>query len=71
MLNWKLWLGVVVYDRVLSMGQIELNCVLMLKWIAWNRNVLTFNWNVLTFNGVEVKKTMLKLNWISKNLIWR
>ena len=26
-----LWPGVVVPDRVLSMGQIELNCVLMLK----------------------------------------
>ena len=27
-----LWPGVVVPDRVLSMGQIELNCVLMLRW---------------------------------------
>ena len=26
-----LWPGVVVPDRVLSMGQIELNCVFMLK----------------------------------------
>ena len=26
-----LWLGVVAPDRVLSMGQIELNCVLMLN----------------------------------------
>ena len=34
-----LWPGVVVPDRVLSMGQIELNCVLMLNWIAWNRTV--------------------------------
>ena len=31
-----LWPGVVVPDRVLSMGQIELNLVLMLYWIAWN-----------------------------------
>ena len=31
------WPGVVTPDRVLSMGQIELNCVLMLNWIAWNR----------------------------------
>ena len=29
-------------DRVLSMRQIQLNCVLMLNWIAWNRTVLTF-----------------------------
>ena len=38
-----LWPEVVVPDRVLSMGQIELNCVLMLNWIVWNRTVLTFN----------------------------
>ena len=35
-----LWHGVVAPDRVLSMVQIELNCVLMLDWIALNRNVL-------------------------------
>ena len=34
--------GVVVPDRVLSMGQIELNSVLMLIWSFWNRTVLTF-----------------------------
>ena len=28
------WLGVVAPDRVLSMGQIESNCVLMLNWIV-------------------------------------
>ena len=32
-----LWLGVVAPDRILSMGQIELNCVLILKLIVWNR----------------------------------
>ena len=31
-----LWPGVVTPDRVLSMGQIELNRVLTLKWIVWN-----------------------------------
>ena len=31
------------YYRVLSVGQTELNCVLMLNWIVWNRTVLTFN----------------------------
>ena len=35
--------GVVASDRVLSMGRIELNCVLILNWIVWNRTVLTFN----------------------------
>ena len=30
----SLWPGVVAPDRVLSMDQIELNCVLMLNWIV-------------------------------------
>ena len=34
-----LWPGVVEPN----MGQIELNCVIMLNWIVWNRTVLTFN----------------------------
>ena len=34
-----LWPRVVVFDRVLSMGQIKLNCVLMLNWIARNRTI--------------------------------
>ena len=34
------WPGVVAPDRVLYMGQIEINCILMLNWIAWNRTVL-------------------------------
>ena len=38
----SLYPGVVAPDRVLSMGLIELNFVLMLNWIAWNRPVLTF-----------------------------
>ena len=38
-----LWPDVVAPDRVLSMGQIEVNCVFMLKCIIWNRTVLTFN----------------------------
>ena len=37
-----LWPRMVAPDRALSMGQIELNCVLMLNWIAWNRTALTF-----------------------------
>ena len=35
------WPGGVAPDRILSMSQIELNCVLMLNWIIWNRTVLT------------------------------
>ena len=33
---------VVAPDRVLSMGQIELNCVLWLNWIVWNRTVYMY-----------------------------
>ena len=56
-----LWLRVVAPDRVLSMGQIELNCILMLNWTVWNRTVFdiktVLNWivgnrTVLTFNCV-------------------
>ena len=42
-LQGPLWFGVVASDRVLSMSQIELNCVLILNWIVWNRTVLAFN----------------------------
>ena len=38
-----LWHGVVAPDRVLSMDQIELNCVLTLNWIVCNRTAITFN----------------------------
>ena len=31
--------GVVATDRVLSMGEIELNSVLMLNWIIWKRTI--------------------------------
>ena len=37
------WAGVVAPDRVLAMGQIELNWVLMLNRIVWSRIVLTLN----------------------------
>ena len=37
-----LWPWVVAPDKVLSMCHIELNCVLMPNWIAWNRTVFTF-----------------------------
>ena len=35
----SLWPGVVTPDGVLSLSQIELNCVLMLNCIVWNRRV--------------------------------
>ena len=61
-------------NRILSMGRIKLNCILMQNLNFWNRTVfdietvLTLNWivlnrTVLTFNCVWTK-TILILNWI-------
>ena len=50
----SVWPGLVAPDRVLSRGQIELNWVLILKWIVWNRTVLIFNC-VQTKNSVVWK----------------
>ena len=41
-----LCLGEVAPDRFLSIGQIELNNVLMLSWIVWNWTVF-WHWNYL------------------------
>ena len=41
-LSGSLWPWVVAPYRVLSMGQIELNYIIMLNWIAWKRTVLPF-----------------------------
>ena len=38
-----LWTGVEATDRIQSMDQIEINCVLMLNCIVWRRTVLTLN----------------------------
>ena len=46
-----LWSRMVAPDRALSMGQIELNGVLMLNWIVWNGTVFEI-------------ETILMLNWI-------
>ena len=54
-----LWARVTAPDRVQYMGQIQLNFVLMLNWIVWNRTVLAFD-TVQT-------KTILILNWIAWN----
>ena len=45
LLQGPLWAKVVATDKVLSRGQIELNCVLILNWIVWNGTVLTFNFD--------------------------
>ena len=60
-----LWPGVVAPDRVLSMGQIELNCVLRLNWIVWNITVLIFNcvWTKI----ILIQNWIVWLNWIAWN----
>ena len=56
------WPPVVAPDRVLSMDQIELNCVLMLNWIAWNRTVWTFKLRIYTKLNCLKKETLLVFN---------
>ena len=52
-----LWPEVVAPGSVRLMSQIELNCVLMLNWIAWNRNVLNLNY-LLMLNSIVWKGTV-------------
>ena len=40
--------GMVAPDRALSMSQIELNCVLTLNWVAWNKTALTIKLRTYT-----------------------
>ena len=53
-------------DRVLCRGQIELNYVLMLKWIAWNRTILTFK------PHTHAKLNCFKYNWFGmlNSIVW-
>ena len=48
------------------MGQIELDCELLLNWIVWNRNVLTFHRIVLTFDCF-VNKNYSSIDKIGEN----
>ena len=43
------WPGEVALDRALSMGQIEINCAVMLNWIVWNKTVYMYK------NGFGIK----------------
>ena len=61
------WPKVVTLDRVLSMGQIELNWVLMLKWIAWNRTVLIFELRFYAKLNCLEWNCFCMLNWIVWN----
>ena len=73
-----LWPGVIASDRVLSMGQIELNCELMLNRIVWNKTAFHIKTAYLCLSELleielfwhltECKqKTILKLSWIIWN----
>ena len=62
-----LWSGVIASDRVLIkliMGQIKLNCVFMLNWIACNRTVLTFKLRTYAKMNCLKWNCFCKLNWI-------
>ena len=56
-------------DRVKSMSQTELNCILMLNWIVWNRTGFTFNC-VQTKSYTYTKLNCLKLlsKWLNSAL---
>ena len=56
----SLWPGVVAPDRVLSISRIELNSVLKLNWIAWNR--IVWHWNcVLILNWTVWNRIVLNI----------
>ena len=67
------WLGVVAPDRVLCIGQIEVNYILMLNWIFWNRTVFdiqTLLWYQTELFEVELFRYLncvLILIWILWN----
>ena len=49
-------------DRVLSMSQIGLNCVLMLNWIVWNRTVFDILSCILMQNWIVWNRIVLTFN---------
>ena len=55
-----LWPRVVALYRVLSMGQIELESVLTLNWIVWNRTALTLKLCVNKKNCTYAEMNCLK-----------
>ncbi len=67
-LSGPLWSGVVAPDRVLSMGQIELNFVLMRNWIVWNWTVLTFKLRIYAKLNCLKCNCLCMLNWIVWNI---
>ena len=50
------WPGVVAPDTVVSIGQTELKCVLMLNWIAWNGTDFEFETVYLCYTELFEKE---------------
>ena len=67
LLSGPLWPRMIAPDRVLSMGQKELNCVLLLNWIAWKSNVLTFKLHTYAKLNHLKLNCFCMLNWIVWN----
>ena len=71
-----LWPRMVAPDRSLSMGWIELNCILMLNWIVWMRTVwlnwIAWNRNVFDIETVLTFKliSFAKLNCLKYKCFW-
>ena len=61
------WPWVVVPDRVPSISQKEVNCVLMLNWIGWNRTALMFKLRTYAKLKCLKWKCFCTLNWIGLN----
>ena len=59
-------------DSVLSMGQIELNCVLMLNWIIWNGTVFDIETMYLCLTELfEIELIIcIKIDLALNNLQW-
>ena len=66
-LSGPLWSWVVAPDRVLSMSQIELNCVHKLNWFAWNRTVLIIKLCTCAKLNCLKWNSLCMLNWIVWN----
>ena len=63
----SIWPGVVASDMALSMGQIELNFVLMLIWIVWDGTVFDIE-TVIKLNGIVWNRTVLTLVVCKQNI---
>ena len=55
------WPEVVAPDRALSMAQIELNSVLMINWIVWNRTAFWLWKCVLMINWIVYNRTVFNI----------